>query len=101
MLTCNSPAVTHRRSIASNSLPLSHPSSCNVSAGQPDAECEEGCGYTTTVIRHGFMCSSRACQVAIGFGNGMLPRHILRRGKVFGWAALTPGAKYRIQPPHA
>lgn len=35
-------------------------------------------------------------QFAIGFGNRTSAGDMLRRGKVFGWAALTPGARQRI-----
>jgi len=69
---------------------------CGVSQMQ---ECEEGC----RIYNHGdpakdfYVLVEGMVRFAIGFGNrNASAGDILRRGKVFGWAALTPGAKYRI-----
>jgi toluene monooxygenase system ferredoxin subunit len=62
-------------------------------------ECAEG----LRIYNHGdsakyfYVLAEGTVRFAIGFGS----RHaaagdILRRGHVFGWAALTPGARYRI-----
>jgi len=62
-------------------------------------ECAEGC----QIYSHGdpakyfYVLVEGTVRFAIGFGNrNASAGDILRRGKVFGWAALTPGAKYRI-----
>lgn len=62
-------------------------------------ECAEGC----RIYNHGepakyfYVLIEGMVRFAIGFGNrNASAGDILRRGKVFGWAALTPGAKYRI-----
>lgn len=62
-------------------------------------ECAEG----FRIYNHGdpakyfYVLIDGMVRFAIGFGSRNAPAgDLLRRGNVFGWAALTPGPKYRI-----
>ncbi len=46
--------------------------------------------------RYLYVLAEGVVQFAIGFGNRTSAGDMLRRGNVFGWAALTPGVRHRI-----